>query len=145
MCTIKFFAAIFREHRLTIIVNKLDQVCHGLHDGESDDEERLTEDDVVTKVLNFIREECECGAEDIPREVVIPVYGMWAYKAKMLAREPMNTSRKKFTIEILSKMNDQPVGQGEDPTKVLLKKDPCKLAQELEKKSNICEVEKRYE
>ena len=138
------FAGIFKEHRFIIVVNKLDKVCHGMHDGDSDDEEELTEDDVVSKVLNFIREECECGAEDIPREAVIPVYGMWAYKARMLAREPTKASRKKKIVRILYEMYDQPVGQGENPKKLLAKKSPLELSQDLEKLSKIDKVEERY-
>ena len=115
-----------------------------MHDDDSDDEEELTEDDVVSKVLKFIREECECGAEDIPREAVIPVYGMWAYKARMLAREPTKASRKKKIVNILCKMYNQPVGQGENPKKILKKRSSLELSQDLEKLSKIDKVEERY-
>ena len=99
---------------------------------------------VASKVQSFIQDICECGAEDIPREVVIPVYGMWAYKARMLAREPTKAERKRAVVKILSEKYDHPIGQGENPENIITMKSSDELAKELEQMSNICELEKRY-
>ena len=131
--TIKFHSAgIFKEGRLIIVMNKLDQITSG--------------EDIRKKVCEYIQDKvCRCEAKDIPREAVIPVYGKWAFEARMLAGDQSNDRRKETVARILSQRSSQPFGQGEDCGKVLAEKPSEDLAKELEQISNITILERRYD
>jgi hypothetical protein len=128
-------------------VNKLDKVCLGGGDSDVDSasEEELQEDDVVDKVHTFIVNICGCSPDCVPREVVIPVFGIWAYKAKMLQREPDSMERKRSVAKILCRVGNQPSGQGEDPETSQAERSGTKLARDLLKCSNILLLEKRLQ
>lgn len=127
-----------------MVVNKLDQVCNTEKDSDTDsgDEGGLMKQDVVDKVHKFIQEVCDC--KNVPKEVVIPVFGLWAYKARMLAREPRSVHKKKFVVRILSRFSSQPSGQGESPERILASKPSADLAKSLLEHSNILDLETRY-
>ena len=113
-------------------MNKLDQITSG--------------ENIREKVCKFIQDKvCHCEAKDIPREAVIPVYGKWAFEARMLARDQSNDQRKKTVAQILSQRSSQPFGQGENHEEVLAKKPSEDLAKELEQISNITILERRYD
>lgn len=125
-----------------MVINKLDRVCNMEEDGDSVDEEGLAIQDVVDQVHKFIQEVCDC--KNVPKEVVIPVFGLWAYKARMLAREPRSVGKKRFAVKILSRFSSQPSGQGENPQQILASKPGADLAKTLLEHSNILDLETRY-
>lgn len=137
------YTAVFLQKRLIVVVNKLDQVCNVGGVYCDDEEEGLDKGDIVKKVQNFIREVCGCPAESIPSGVVIPVFGLWAYKARMLAKDPSSESTKGFVVNILSQLRNQPCGQGENPRDSIDSRPVQKLVRKLEKHSNILELETR--
>ena len=130
--TIKFHSAgIFKEGRLIIVMNKLDQITSG--------------ENIRERVCKYIQDKvCHCEAKDIPREAVIPVYGKWAFEARMLAGDQSN-ERKETVAQILSQRSSQPCGQGEDHKKVLVEMPSEDLAKELERISSITILERRYD
>lgn len=71
------YVAIFKSGRLIIVINKMDTYISSLRD----DGVQLCEDDVVKDVQNdvqvFIQKTCKCPIEEIPKEVIIPLYGMY--------------------------------------------------------------------
>ena len=140
-----YSADVFKNQRLSIVINKMDLVCPmtGV-DIDSGDEE-MSEEIVVAKVQRFIQRICNCPKEDIPKESIIPVYGLWAYRARMLTKEPNSEKRKKLVVQVLSQLNNQPSGQGEDPAKCCGSKPVDQLARELEEISSIRKLERRYE
>ena len=123
-------------------MNKLD-LMNGDDDSESGNEEEMTKNDVVDKVHGFIKEVCGCSADEIPSEVVIPVSGMWALKARMLALDPHSAEKKQGVVKILSRSCNQPSGEGESPEKILAEQPVKLLTKKLENRSNILELEKR--
>ena len=141
MCNRNFVshADIFVQRRLIVVVNKLDLVCHP--DDDDSGSEEIGQKEVVDKVHKFIQEVCQ--TKNVPREVVIPLFGMWAYKARMLSREPRSEDRKSKVIKILSKFNSQPSGQGESPESVLGAASGKKLAKKLLQHTNLLQLEKR--
>lgn len=120
-------------------------VCGASTDNDSDtgDEGELRKQDVVDKVHKFIQEACGCVAKNVPKEVVIPVFGIWAYRARMLAKEPHSEVRKKKVVKTLSRFSNQPCGQGEGPETILSSTNVVQLATQLQDHSNILELEQR--
>ena len=111
----------------------------------NDDEDDTTEFDatnVINNVHKFIAEVCDCSKDSIPYDVVIPVYGLWAFKARMLASEP-NERRRDDVVKILSSLSCQPSGQEEHPGLILLQQSNEQLSRNLEQISKICELEER--
>lgn len=134
---------IFKEQRLIVVINKLDEVCSKSNYYDSEDEDQLTKADVIKRVQKFIQKVCDCPIEDIPKDVIIPLYGMWAYKARMLRKEPKEAKRRKAVIDILSRRIDQPSGQGEHPEVCYTQRSVTELVEELEECSGILELENR--
>ena len=98
---------------------------------------------MVSKVHAFVVQACHCSEEDVPRDVIIPLYGLWAYKARMLLRQPESVEGRKVVVGILLAMNDQPSGQGESPESRYAGKSSCELAQQLQHLTNIFLLESR--
>ena len=122
---------------MIIVMNKLDQIT-------SDQKCGINKEEYAEKVWKYIQSKLwHHEAENIPREAVIPVYGKWAFEARMLAREPSNVQRKETVVRILSQRSSQPFGQGENREKVLADKPSDVLAKELEQISNITVLERR--
>lgn len=133
---------VFKHKRLIVAVNKIDRVCGNSYD--CDEEEELNVNDVVNKVHEFITEVCGCPVADIPKEIVIPVFGLGACNARMLARYPNSAERKNRVVRILSQFKSQPSGQGERPETAMARESVTQLVKKLETFSNIQELEQRY-
>lgn len=132
---------IFRQKRLIIVVTKLDDVCTSGAD-DYDDEERLDANDVAEEVHKFICETCDCS--DIPKEVVVPIYGKWAHTARSLARDPTCLKKKQQVIKLLEPFSSSELaGQGEGLHSCLHVKSVDELIKELERHSNIVKLEER--
>ena len=108
------------------------------------DEDDLSEEAVVSEVHQFIVKICKCLPEDVPRDVIIPLYGLWACRARMLAREPNSVDQRKRVIKILCDLSTLPSGQGESPERCYAELSSQELASKLQELTGILEVEKRY-
>ena len=121
-------------------MNKVDLVCGDCFE----EEERLDPDGVVNIVHNCICKICGCSSEEVPKEVVIPISGKWAYLARAFLKNPSDAKRKKAVIRVLADHSNQPAGQGESLESVFARKTDTQLTSELEGLSNIRGLEKRY-
>lgn len=123
-----------------MVVNKLDQVC-GIGSHCLDDDDQLDVESVVEKVHSYICKICSCT--DIPKEVIVPVYGKWAHMARYLEKHPECPERKESVVRTLASFSSQPAGQGESTASFLHRKSVEELVEELEKHSNVRQLEER--
>ncbi len=123
----------------------MDDLDNRVKDINSDDEEEeeVNRDVIISNVRKFIIEECECPDEHVPEDIIIPVCGLWAYRARMLSTYLDSSNRRKQVVKILSQCSNQPSGQGEDPVNRFLTNHVDQLVQELEEYSNIRTLEQR--
>jgi len=136
---------VFKEKRLIIIVNKIDKACYNstsLDCGEDDEEK--TPEDIVSDVHEFIVKICRCHPEDVPKEVIIPMCGLWAYRARKLAREPDIKKSRQDVVRALCAVKSLPAGQGESRESCYVSLPSLEIASNLEKLTGICELERRY-
>ena len=135
---------IFKERRLIIVVNKLDKTCYNstsLDFGEDDEEK--TPEDITSEVHEFIVKICKCHPEDIPRDIIIPMCGLWAYRARKLARMPGSHKCRDDVVRALCAVKSLPAGQEESRESCYVSLPSQEIASHLESLAGICELERK--
>ena len=131
-------AGVFEDRRLIIVVTKFDQIIEPDGTGEE-----ITVEQVQEAVCQSVSE--ACPNVKISVDDVLPLSGMWAYNARMLAishaDEPGYTACRDCVVRILS--NHSPCGQGESPSSYLSKRSDDQLVVQLMDISRLSSLEER--
>ncbi len=136
-----FVLDIFKQKRLIVIVNQADKVCcHSTALDAGEDEQDMSEEDVISDIHASIVRFCDCSPADVPRDIIIPLYGLWAYRARMLT---INPKYRNGVMTVLGAMKSLPSGQGEKPEHSYVSYSNQELASKLEQLTGILKVEER--
>ena len=99
--TAVFYSGIFTDsNRLTVAVTQFDKTY--------DDSREWSKEEIQGKVCTFI--ERQIGRK-VPRKVVIPVCGKWAFEARQLKQHQDNTTLKRRVRAHLLECPSAPGGQ----------------------------------
>ena len=134
-------AGVFEDRRLIIVVTQFDRTT----EPDSTDEE-ITVEKVQEEVCQSVHEACPDAK--ISFDDVLPLSGVWAYNARMLAMsgqdEPGHSTCREAVVRCLSNYQSSPCGQGESPSSSLSKRSDDQLVKELLGISRITNLEARY-
>jgi len=134
-------AGVFEDRRLVIVVTQFDRTVE-----PDDTDEGITVEKVQEKVCQSVRK--ACPDVNISVDDVLPLSGLWAYHARMLAmshpdeREYSKYRRK--AEKYLSDYQSFPCGQGENQSTCLRNQSDDELATKLLDISRFASLEGRY-
>lgn len=134
-------AGVFEDRRLIIVITQFDLML----EPDSTDEE-ITVEKVQELVCQSVREACPDAK--ISFDDVLPLSGVWAYRARMLAKsrpdEPNYSTTREVVVRYLSNYQSSPCGQGESPSLCLSIQNDDHLVEKLLGISRIASLEERY-
>ena len=132
------FAGIFENKRLIIVVTCFDRLL--VPDGTG---EEITAQKVQEHVCQSIKKACPHAK--ISCDDVLPLFGLWAYHARMLAtchpEEPGYTQCRECVEYCLSQYQSLPRGQGESQSSCLSELSGDELAKQLLDVSGFASLE----
>ena len=134
-------AGVFEDRRLIIVVTHFDRTAEpdGIDEG-------ITVEKVQEKVCQSVRK--ACPDVKISVDDVLPLSGLWAYHARMLAMshpdEPEYSLYRTSAEKYLSAYQSFPCGQGENQSKCLENQSDDELATKLLDVSQFASLETRY-
>ena len=134
-------AGVFEDRRLIIVVTHFDRTAEpdGIDEG-------ITVEKVQEKVCQSVRK--ACPDVKISVDDVLPLSGLWAYHARMLAMshpdKPEYSLYRKSVERSLSHYRSLPCGQGESPSACLTKLSDDQLVKALLDSSGFASLEERY-
>ena len=134
-------AGVFEDRRLIVVVTQFDRTVE-----PDDTDEGITVEKVQEKVCQSVRK--ACPDVNISVDDVLPLSGLWAYHARMLAmshpdeREYSKYRRK--AEKYLSDYQSFPCGQGENQSTCLRNQSDDELATKLLDISRFASLEGRY-
>ena len=134
-------AGVFEDRRLIVVVTQFDRTVE-----PDDTDEGITVEKVQEKVCQSVRK--ACPDVNISVDDVLPLSGLWAYHARMLAmshpdeREYSKYRRK--AEKYLSDYQSFPCGQGENQSTCLRNQSDDELATKLLDISRFASLEERY-
>ena len=135
-------AGVFEDRRLITVVTQFDRTV----EPDGIDEEEITVEKVQEKVCQSVRE--ACPDVKISVDDVLPLSGLWAYHARMLAMshpdKPEYSLYRKSVERSLSRYRSLPCGQGESPSACLTKLSDDQLVKALLDSSGFASLEARY-
>ncbi len=120
---------IFRQKRLTIVINKIDEAIRS-EVGEPE----YSQEQVISEIRQHLCKNIfECREEDVPEDAVIPISGLNALLARVYKKHPNDEKIEKRVLESMAKCSSGP--SAENPKE--------SMASELESISNIKALETR--
>ncbi len=100
------FVDIFKQNRLIIVINKIDEAVK-----DEFDEQQYTREEVVSIVQNHLCSKVfKCSLKELPPDVVIPVSGLNALHARLYKKRPNEIIEKKMR-NIISTTSSSPFSE----------------------------------
>jgi len=135
-------AGVFEDRRLIIVVTQFDRTV----EPDGIDEEEITVEKVQEKVCQSVREACPDAK--ISFDDVVPLSGLWAFQAQMLAMSQPDDEdgyrrHRDRVVRSLSKYQPFPCGQGESLGSALAKQSDDQLVQALLDASGLAGLKER--
>ena len=135
-------AGVFEDRRLIIVVTKFDRTVD-----PDDTDEKITVEKVQEKVCLSVREACPDAK--ISFDDVVPLSGLWAFQAQMLAMSQPDDEdgyrrHRDRVVRSLSQYQPFPCGQGESLGSALAKQSDDQLVQALVDASGLAGLKERY-